>query len=179
MNALTSRLGHAGTAARRFVAVIVAATSLLSLALVGNANAQSGLALHTAYYDHFNCTANVQYNGNEVWAVPPQMTSVTGALENVYWKPELYVWRNGAWTLANVTMPIAQAAADSGGTIYSLASGTRWMIYPSIPRTAIMWNHLAPGYYRVHDNYYWQDGSSATAWVRYASVTGPSYCQFS
>jgi len=147
---------------------------LAAIGVAASTEASAALALHTAYWNPFQCAVD-NINGRNVTAKAPNMTSVTGALENVWWRPDLYRWNGYNFVLYNSSKPWATAAANGSGTVYSAVAGSSWLIPPGAPITGMSWLHLPSGYYRVLDHYYWQrDGSQTSAWPTYSG--GSYYC---
>ena len=155
---------------------VIALTATSFLALTPVPTRAATLPLGTAQARPFNCVANDAYNGNEVFALPPQMTTVSGQLDNVYWSPDLWRWNGNAWAPYDTSKPWAQAAADRNGTIYSPAGGVTWFRPPTITVRAFIFANLTPGYYLVVDYYQWENGARRSAYVPYSQ--GGSYCYF-
>jgi hypothetical protein len=163
---------------RRLRRVVVALTAVLTAGSVAmSTEASAALALGTAYWKPFQCSVDAA-NGRAVTAKAPTMTSVTGGLENVWWRADLYRWNGYNFVPYNTSKPWATAAANGSGTVYSAVAGSSWLIPPGTPLAGMSWLQLPSGYYRVLDHYYWErTGGQASAWPGYSG--GTYYCTIS
>lgn len=158
---------------RTFTSLLVAALTILGIGL--GAGPASALQLGTAWANPFSCTYSSY--GRMVTAMPPQMSSISGAMETVYWRPDLYRWNGSSWQLYSYGSWY-HANADINGTHYqSLLSGT-WFNSNNFPKVSgHQWTSLPTGYYEVLNRYQWQNGATASGWSPYSG--GGNYCYFS
>jgi hypothetical protein len=116
--------------------------------------------------------------GRQVNAYPPQMTSVNGGLEYVYWSPDLYQWNGAAWILVNDTRPWYWAVANSNGVVDQPLQGGRWF-WPNGARVdTATYNYLPAGSYAVLDYYRWSNGATRAVWSYFKGTGGGGSCTF-
>jgi hypothetical protein len=161
-------------AAAMVLGVVLTAGSFLALTAVPTRAA--ALPLGSAWATPFKCVSNDPTNGNMVYAAPPNMTTVSGQLDNVYWHPDLYRWNGTTWVAWITSKPWAQAAAGSNGTVSSPVAGATWFIPPTAPIHYLGFVHLPAGYYAMLDRYQWENGVRGSTFVPYNQ--GGYYCSF-
>ena len=159
---------------RRALVTALAVPALsCSLLVVSSTQPAHAAALGSAWAGNFSCP--VTSWGRQVNVNPPQMTSTSGGLEKVYWRPYLYRWNGSSWALWDTSLPWYYAFATGNGTVYQQLLYSTW--FKTGSGAAIVtanFGPLYPGYYRVFNNYQWSNGASAGSW---SSVSGGgSYC---
>lgn len=125
--------------------------------------------------------------GRRVMAYPPGMTSSTGALQMVYWSPDLYRWDGVEWRRYDGSKPWYFAVANSNGVQYNTSLRATWVVPNSHNALRFAeFSNLPRGHYMVMDHYRWgATGHYApasyvdwvVAWSPY--VGGGRYCTFS
>jgi hypothetical protein len=115
--------------------------------------------------------------GRQVNAYPPQMTSVSGALEMVYWSPDLYRWNGTTWAPYDTSKPWYYAAATSNGVVTQQLRFGAWFQPNDTPLNFAIFRPLHSGYYAVVDYYRWSNGASTSAWS-YVRSTNSGSCVF-
>jgi hypothetical protein len=135
------------------------------------------LALGTARSNGFTCSNTYKWVRNNF----PQITSITGNIENTYFYSELYRYSSiYGW------QPVRKlgwygGASNAYGQI-PLTSGystNYWMLVSNssaVGDLGAVHLNLTPGYYATKEFYRWQNGASASLWST-QSGTGAAYCQ--
>jgi hypothetical protein len=151
---------------RRMLAVPLTAAALLGAAV---SPASASAPLHTAWARMIECRHSTY--GQDVAAYLPRMTSISGGLENVYWRPVLYRYKPATktWGFYGLSFPTYYAAADSGGIVYN-----QWVTSGGMQVTFARFSGLPAGYYAVRNTFTWQDGSHAASWSE--AVSGGYWC---
>jgi hypothetical protein len=144
-----------------------AVLALLTAAMIGLGAAPASAAT-LAVSNTFDCAYDY---GRTATVGLPQMYSITGASEAVYWQPDLYRWNGSSWQLYRYA-PWFHAVANSRGVI------SQWYAVTNYPITQWKWGPLTdPGYYMVANYYQWQNGSQTSGWSNYNG--GGLYCPLS
>jgi hypothetical protein len=169
LRSLSSRWRHLVVSA---LTVLALSGSLLVLSSTQPAQAAT---LGQAWAGSFNCLIGSW--GRQVNVYPPQMTSISGGLEAVYWSPDLYRWNGSNWVLYDGSKPWFYAFANSNGTVYQSLLYSTWFTKGSNAAIiSVNFGPLHPGYYRVFNYYSWSNGASASSWSNTSG--GGSYCGF-
>jgi hypothetical protein len=110
------------------------------------------------------------------------LTSWYGGRETVYFKPDLYRWNGSSWILSTATAPWLRAVADNMGVLpWHTWGGPTWYWVNSQTNGILEhWTFtVAPGYYKVVDEYNWvSTGRTIGVWASTYHTNGSSgsYC---
>jgi hypothetical protein len=112
----------------------------------------------------------------------PNMKSISGAPENVYFQNVLYRFNGSSPTIVGTTGWFTGRSNGVGYMFMGVSNGAYY--YFALPAGPVFgqgpeWNHvtpLTPGVYRVAEYYFWQNGGSLSRWAR-DRVSGVDYCQ--
>jgi hypothetical protein len=117
--------------------------------------------------------------GRQVNAYPPQMTSVSGGLEKVYWSPDLYRWNGAAWVLYDSSKPWYWAVANGNGVVnQQYLQGGTWFQPNNFAIIYATYNYLPAGSYAVVDHYQWSNGATRDVWSYFRGTGGGYSCTF-
>lgn len=159
-------------------------TLLLAMVLLILGGSQSAVSAHSQTGIPYHVPGGMScfvdsLNRRVVRALPPlDMRSITGAIENVRWSPDLFRWDGTAWVKYDPRAPWFLGAANSGGLLPQ--NGTLWWDgvyslrnwdYSSLPR----------GSYAVKEYYGWDangTGTDHTGWSVWNGY-GVRFCTFS
>ena len=176
------------------LALILGICSLAGLTVA--AGPAGALTLGTAYSTPVKCTPS----SRSVWAYYPDMTSLSGKLEWVWFTSTLFRWNGKAFVryLRNPNPNMTQSpyiqpppkshsvkwftgTADySGNQIFAPVAGFNGAVwfYPNdlVLDVRVVYNGLPHGYYQIHETYEWQNGSVASTTLR-SVKKGQNYCK--
>ena len=142
--------------------------------VTNTASAGAATPLHTAFTGSIRCYAN-----HSVGEDTPQMTSINGSLQNVWFNSVLERWNGSSSSWQPYSMlptpgtfshpPITfglywYSGAANGYGSQTFNSGQWWYdAYgnPLLNSIGPRYSNLPTGYYRVHEHFEWADGSQA------------------
>jgi len=159
----------------RLVGAVMALALGCSVLVLSSAQPAQAATLGTAWTKGFSCTLAPGWR--QVNAFPPQMTSISGAVEYVYWSPDLYRWNGTSWYLYDGSKPWYWAWANSNGVVYRPDQPGTWFAPNNIGIQYAPYNNLPAGSYKVVDYYRWSNGATSSAWSYFRGDGGP-YCTF-
>lgn len=160
---------------RALVTALTVPALSCTLLVVSSAQPAHAATLGSAWAGTFSCP--VTSWGRQVNVYPPQMTSISGGLEYVYWSPDLYRWNGSTWALYDNSQPWYYAFANGNGTVYQQLLYSTWFKTSSNAAiVSVNFGPLYPGSYAVFNTYRWSNGASAGTWSNFSG--GGSYCRF-
>ena len=181
---------------------------LLGAAVTGAAtlgvSTEAGAALphEMAYYGHFSCNSN-----RTISETAPNMTSVSGNMEKVFFTTKLYRWNGATWPLffsgvgqgpsngSNAFWgPVPNALGMTWMSSFADASGVEGFSLINSGYGTRTWDNplgtwsvqelqpftlsaVPPGYYKVVQEFEWANGQYTSAGLK--TATGSVYCQIS